>query len=85
MRLGLFKLGGEAAYKFDQFEPYVPLSFEYQTTRPEDTTGRLALIVGAGLRYQWSDTLRAGILGTATEFQTHYRELKIEGNLRWTF
>jgi Autotransporter beta-domain len=85
MRLGLFKLGGEAAYKFDQFEPYVPLSFEYQTTRPEDTTGRFALIVGAGLRYQWSDTLRAGILGTATEFQTHYRELKIEGNLRWTF
>jgi hypothetical protein len=85
MRLGLYKLGGEAAYKFDQFEPYVPLTFEYQTTKPEDSTGRFALIVGAGLRYQWSDTLRAGILATATELQTHYREVKVEANLRWAF
>ena len=84
-RDGAIKLGGEAAYKFDQFEPYVPLTFEYQTTKPEDNTGRFALIVGAGLRYQWSDMLRAGILATATELQTHYREVKIEANLRWTF
>ena len=85
MRLGLFKLGGEVAYRYDQFEPYVPLTFEYQTTRPEDTTGRFALIVGAGMRYQWSDQMRGGILFTASEFQTHWRELKIEANLRWTF
>ena len=85
MRLGLYKLGGEAACKFDELEPYIPLTFEYQTTKPEDSTGRFALIVGAGLRYQWSDTLRAGILATATEFQTHYREVKVEANLRWTF
>jgi hypothetical protein len=65
--------------------PYVPLTFEYQTTKPEDSTGRLALIVGAGLRYQWSDQLKASILGTATEFQTHWRELKVEASLRWTF
>ena len=85
LRLGLYKLGAEAAYKIDEFEPYVPLTFEYQTTKPEDSTGRFALIVGAGLRYQCSDTLMAGILGTATEFQTHYREVKVEANLRWTF
>ncbi len=85
MRFGLFKLGGEASCQFDQLEPYIPLTFEYQTTKPEDTTGRLALVVGAGLRYQWSDQLKAGILGTATEFQTHWRELKVEANLRWTF
>jgi len=40
MSLGLFKLGGEAVCKFGQLEPYIPLTFEYQTKRPEDTTGR---------------------------------------------
>jgi hypothetical protein len=85
LRFGLFRLGGEASCKFDEIEPYVPLTFEYQTTKPEDSTGRLALIVGAGLRYQWSDQLKASILGTATEFQTHWRELKVEASLRWTF
>jgi hypothetical protein len=85
IRFGVFKLGGEAGCQFDQLEAYVPLTFEYQTTKPEDTTGRFALIVGAGLRYQWSDTLKAGILGTATEFQTHWRDVKVEANLRWTF
>ena len=85
IHFGVFKLGGEAGCQFDQLEPYVPLSFEYQTTKPQDRTSRAALIVGAGLRYQWSDQLKAGILGTATEFQTHYRELKVEANLRWAF
>jgi outer membrane autotransporter protein len=85
IRFGVLKLGGEAGCQFDQLEPYIPLTFEYQTTNPQDRTGRAALIVGAGLRYQWNDQLKAGILGTATEFETHWRDLKVEANLRWTF
>jgi hypothetical protein len=85
IRFGVFKLGGEAGYPIDQFEPYVPLIFEYQTTKPQDQTSRAALVVGIGLRYQWSDQLKGGLLVTATEYETNWRDIKVEGNLRWTF
>jgi outer membrane autotransporter protein len=85
IRFGVFKLGGEAGYPTGDFEPYLPLTFEYQTTKPQDQTGRAALRVGIGVRYQWTDQLKGGLLFTATEFQENWRDLKIEGNLRWTF
>jgi hypothetical protein len=85
IHFGVFKLGGEAGYPVGAFEPYVPLTFEYQTTQPQDQTGRAALQVGIGLRYQLSDQLKAGLLFTATEFEENWRDLKIEGHLRWTF
>jgi uncharacterized protein with beta-barrel porin domain len=85
IRFGVFKLGGEAGYPTGDFEPYLPLTFEYQTTKPQDQTSRAALRVGIGVRYRWTDQLKGGLLFTATEFQENWRDLKIEGNLSWTF
>jgi len=85
IRFGVFRLGGEAGYQMDQLEAYVPLTFEYQTTKPQDGAGRAALVVGAGLRYRWSDQLKGDIRATATEFETHIRDIKVEANLRWIF
>src|SRR5208282_1700513 len=50
---GAVKVGGEAAYPIDNFEPYIPLTVEYETTNPRDGTGRGVVIIGAGARYRF--------------------------------
>ena len=84
-RYGVWKLGGEAGYVVDRLEAYVPLTFLYETTTPRDGVGRVALLVGAGLRYQLCDNIRAGLVATSTELQSHIRNVTVGGNLRWTF
>jgi outer membrane autotransporter protein len=85
IRYGAIRIGGEAAYPFGAFEPYLPLRVEYETTTPNDGTSRTALVAGAGLRYRWSDTLTGGLLFETTELKTHTRDLIISGHLRWSF
>jgi len=85
VRYGAIRLGAEAAYPLGAFEPYVPLTFEYETTNPADGTSRAALIVGAGMRYRWSDSLTGGLLFESTEFKTHTRDYLVGANLRWSF
>lgn len=82
---GAVRLGGEAAYAIGAFEPYVPVTFEYETTNPNDGTSRAALILGAGLRYRWSDALTGGILAETTEVKSHTRDVMISAHLRWSF
>ncbi|MFI4987173.1 MAG: autotransporter outer membrane beta-barrel domain-containing protein, partial [Alphaproteobacteria bacterium] len=48
---GAVKIGGEAAYPMGNWEPYVPLTVEYQTTNTRDGTSRTGVTVGAGVRY----------------------------------
>ena len=81
----MWKLGGEAGYVAGRLEAYVPLTFLYETTTPRDSVGRVALLVGAGLRYQLCDNIRAGLVATSTEFQSHTRNVTVGGNLRWSF
>jgi hypothetical protein len=85
IRYGAFRLGGEAAYDIGAFEPYVPITFEYQTTTPDDGSSRAALILGGGLRYRWSDALTGGLLVETTEIKTHTRDVLIGAHLRWSF
>ena len=85
VKYGAVRIGGEAAYPVGAWEPYVPLRFEYETTTPLDGTSRAALVVGAGLRYRWSDTLTGGLLFESTELKTHTRDMVISGHLRWSF
>jgi hypothetical protein len=85
VRYGAIRIGGEAAYPVGAFEPYLPLRVEYETTTPNDGTSRAALVVGAGLRYRWSDTLTGGLLFETTELKTHTRDMLISGHLRWSF
>ena len=84
-RYGVWKLGGEAGYVVDRLEAYVPLTFLYETTAPRDGVGRVALLIGAGLRYRLCDNIRAGLVATSTEFQSHTRNVTVGGNLRWSF
>ena len=84
-RYGVWKLGGEAGYVAGRLEAYVPLTFLYETTSPRDGVGRTALLVGAGLRYQLCDNIRAGLFATSTELQSHARNVTVGGSLRWTF
>jgi hypothetical protein len=85
IRYGAIRIGGEAAYDIDGFEPYLPITFEYQTTTPDDETSRAALVLGGGLRYRWSDTLTGGFLVETTEIKTHTRDVLVEAHLRWSF
>jgi len=85
VRYGAIRLGGEAAYDIGPWEPYVPLTFEYETTRPQDGTSRAALVLGAGLRYRWSDTLTGGLLVETTEIKTHTQDVLLGAHLRWSF
>jgi hypothetical protein len=85
VRYGALRIGGEAAYPIGALEPYLPLRLEYETTTPNDGTSRAALVVGAGLRYRWSDSLTGGLLFEATELKTHIRDMVISGHLRWSF
>jgi len=64
---------------------YVPLTFLYETTTPRDGVGRAALLVGGGLRYHLSNNIRAGLVATSTELQSHTRNVTVGGNLPWTF
>jgi hypothetical protein len=85
LRLGMFKVGAEVGRVFGSWEIYVPLTFEYETTAIIDQSTRAALVVGAGTRYQWSDTVKFGLLVTTTEIKQHTQDLVIGGNLNVSF
>ena len=85
VRFGAIRLGGEAAYDIGAFEPYIPVTFEYETTNPNDGTSRAALVLGGGFRYKWSETLTGEALVETTEIKTHTRDVLIGAKLRWSF
>jgi outer membrane autotransporter protein len=86
IRYGAIRLGGEAAYQIGPaLEAYLPVMFEYETTRSIDESSRAALIPGVGLRYRWSDTLSGGLLFQTTEIKTHTQDYLIGAHLRWSF
>ena len=82
---GAVKVGGEAAYPIDNFEPYIPLTVEYETTNPKDGTGRGVVIVGAGARYRFTDTIKGGIEVTSDEARSHSTNIVGAANLRISF
>ncbi len=84
-RYGNLKLSGEVAYPIDGFEPYLPLSYSYETTRPVDGTGRNAVRLGAGLRYGISDVLNAGLEASAELLRSHDENDTVTANLRYAF
>ena len=85
VRYGAIRLGGEVSYHLGNFEPYLPLTFEYETTKPNDGTSRAAVVVGGGLRYRWNDTLAGELLCETTEIRTHSRDVLISAHLRQSF
>jgi outer membrane autotransporter protein len=85
VRYGAIRLGGEVSYRLDKFEPYIPLTFEYETTKPNDGTSRTAVVLGGGLRYRWNDTLAGELLAETTEVRTHTRDVLISAHLRQSF
>jgi hypothetical protein len=85
-RYGAWKVGGEAGYLvMPELEAYVPATLRVETTEPRDLTSRVSLEVGAGLRYQLVDNIKAGLSATTTEIKTHWRDIRVGANLRWTF
>jgi outer membrane autotransporter protein len=84
-RYGAIKLGGEISYPLGNFEPYLPLTYEFQTTAPTDGVGRNAVILGAGLRYRYGDRLTIGILATTEQVRSHQQDDTIGANLRYSF
>jgi uncharacterized protein with beta-barrel porin domain len=84
-RYDAVKLGGEISYPMGNAEPYIPLTYEYQISAPEDGTNRSSLLVGIGLRYRIDDALKAGIVATDEELRSHERNATIAANLRLTF
>ena len=82
---GAFKTGFEASWPIGNFEPYLPLTYEYETTSPRDGTGRNALVIGLGLRYTLGDALKLGIVATTTQLKSHYQEDTLAANLRYSF
>ncbi len=84
-RYGAIKLSGEVAYPIGNFEPYLPVAYSYETTRPVDAVGRNTLTWGVGFRYRISDSLNAGIQATDDEFRSHSRDETFSASLRLSF
>lgn len=84
-RYGAIKISGEAAYPVGNFEPYLPIAYTYETTRPVDAVGRNTITLGVGLRYRMSDSLNAALQATDDEFRSHSRDETFSANLRWSF
>jgi outer membrane autotransporter protein len=82
---GAFKVGFEASWPIGKFEPYLPFTYEYETTTPRDGTGRNDVVVGLGLRYSIGDALKLGIVATTTQLKSHAQEDTIAANLRYSF
>ncbi|HYM04217.1 MAG TPA: autotransporter domain-containing protein [Stellaceae bacterium] len=82
---GSFNVGGEVAYPMGRFEPYLPITVEYETTETRDGTGRSGVVLGAGARYQIQDTIKAGFLLTAEEFRIHSQNYSASANVRVQF
>jgi hypothetical protein len=85
VRYGAVKLGTEISYPIGNFEPYLPLTYEYQTTTVTDGTSRSDLLVGLGLRYTLTDGIKLGLLGTSEQFRSHMRDDSISANVRFSF
>jgi hypothetical protein len=85
VRYGAFKLGGEFSYPIGNFEPYIPLTYEYQMTQVTDGTSHSDLLVGIGVRYTAGDNLKLGLLGTSEQFRRRQRDDSIAANLRLSF
>ncbi len=85
VRYGSLKIGGEAAYPLGDFEPYVPLSLAYETTRPLDGAGRLGVTIGIGTRYRINDAVKAGFLVTTEEARSHSTNVVAGASLRIAF
>lgn len=82
---GAISIGGEAAYPIGRFEPYIPLTFQYETTQTRDGTGRAGVLIGAGARYQIQDTIKAGFQVLTEQLRTHSQNVTGSANLRFTF
>jgi hypothetical protein len=85
VRYAAFKVGGEFSYPIGNFEPYLPIAYEYQTTQVTDGTSHADLLVGIGLRYRIGDVLKIGLLGTTEEVRRHQSDQTIAANLRYSF
>jgi len=85
VRYGSLKIGGEIAYPLGDFEPYVPLSLAYETSRPRDGTGRVGVTPGIGTRYRINDSVKAGFLVTTEEARAHSTNLVAGASLRIAF
>jgi hypothetical protein len=82
---GAIKIGGEMAYPMGDFEPYLPLTVEYETTQPRDGVGRTGLRLGLGSRYRVSDALKADFLLTGELARSNSADVTASFNLRLAF
>ena len=85
IRYGALRLGGEASYPIGDAEPYLPLTYSFETTTPHDGTTRNSVIVGLGIRYRVGDQLKLGLVANAELFRQHQQDDSIEANLRFSF
>jgi hypothetical protein len=69
-------------YPIGQFEPYIPLVVDVQTTEPKDGTSRTGLMVGVGARYRITDSIQAGFQVTAEAARSNSTSVVGGGNLR---
>jgi len=85
VRYGAWKIGFEVAYPIGNFEPYLPFTYEHQTTQVVDGTSRDAVEIGLGLRYRLGDSLKLGIAYTSEHVRDHQSDDTIGANLRFSF
>jgi outer membrane autotransporter protein len=85
VRYGAWRVGGELSYPFGNFEPYVPVTLEHETTRVVDGTSRTDVVIGVGLRYSLGDAVKLGLLGTSEEVRRNQTDKTIGANIRVSF
>jgi hypothetical protein len=82
---GAFRFGLEAAYPMGNWEPYVPVRLEINTTKNKDQSGQFGITFGVGARYKIDDSVKAGIVVTTEQARSHSQDVIAEANLRVIF
>jgi len=92
-KLSQFTLGGEAAYAFEEFEPFVSAAYNYDMTKTETQflTGRQPssddddFLLGLGFRYFGENGLSVSAQYDSRVGRSDYDEDTLSINARWDF
>ena len=93
IELGQLSVGGEVSYVINTVEPYLNLTYEYDTTYEEKVGedfehanyDKSGFIVGGGVRFQLTDNLLGDFQATGIVDREDYDEFSVAVNLRYMF
>jgi len=83
IELGQFKLGGEAGYLIDSWEPYLGATVEFDFVN--EHTDRVGGVYKGGFRYHFEGATSAGLEMSTVQHRSEEESFSIGANFRYQF